>query len=529
MTNFELATATGATALAGILMIIQARLGSAGGSDSSSHLFLIRQLRKEKRLFTRIPDLLNRPHCGAVPLYLHALLAKMPKGYLALSAYLLNPVASFMTLALTLAIGMAIVGRTAVDSAWVASVVALTALCPQAFHALSARTFGFSSRGIGIFLFTAFFGGLLWLELNTEHQWWALAVMTIAAYLILGFNTFALQAMLLVSIVLSALTLSLVHWLAIMAGTAIFVAAHPTYSLSYLRYTWRFVLAYRRDLAPIFILARRHSIWRDLIWDIPRKLLVSPRAGIRYAYENSLVILLLTNPIAIAAIIARFEPQISSNAPIGLAASIALAGILVAFATSFRATRFLGEPERYVEIVTPWAVVAGSAWLWYASSPSITLLIAYCALTCVAQVAASSLLARYLASKPTAIDDAVRAIERDAKGRSIRLASNNEQLTKLFMSNEWSFSYLIAVGEDYCGLSVQEAFRQMPFLKSQALEHICRELRINYVVLDRCEYDKIFDDPNLGVVRERDVFVNEGLRVLHLDWSRLETQTNLLG
>ena len=50
-----------------------------------------------------------------------------------------------------------------------------------------------------------------------------------------------------------------------------FVAIHPTYGPGYLRHTLRFIQTYGRELAPVYILNKRYSIWRDLVRELDRR------------------------------------------------------------------------------------------------------------------------------------------------------------------------------------------------------------------------------------------------------------------
>jgi hypothetical protein len=135
---------------------------------------------------------------------------------------------------------------------------------------------------------------------------------------------------------------------------------HPRYSLGYLRHTLSFVRTYQRDLAPIYILAARVSVWRDLSWDIWARLREGFGSAARYAYGNSLLIVLVLNPLCVlscAAIVARRLPP---EGFIAYAGTVTLAGTIAMLLTSLRSTRFLGEPERYVEACAPWAALSAA-------------------------------------------------------------------------------------------------------------------------------------------------------------------------
>ncbi|MGX7927485.1 hypothetical protein ACWPMX_13035 [Tsuneonella sp. HG094] len=503
-----------------LLSFVQAYIGSRIGSDSPAHLFLVRQVRKYGAFFTRIPDLLNKPALGANPMYLHFLLARLPDRALDFAPYLLNPVANALHVGLFALVATVFCRSAGMDEWAPAAAIALFAFCPQWFHALSARNFGFSSRGTGMLLVTAFFASFAALELGYLPPTWAWVAMTGCAYLIFAFNTFSMQVLLIVGTLLVPIRYDATHLLGIAGGLVLFVAVHPRYSVSYLRYTWRFVRGYAGELAPKFILERRYSVWRDLVWDIPRRLVRDPVAGAHYAYENSLLVAIFLNPLALAAIAARFSPLYHAEPAVALATDLALAGMAAMAAISFRVTRFLGEPERYVEAMTAWITLAGFAWVWTVMGTTASMVLgALFALMTAGQVGLSRFLAGRIAFKPSTTDAVADAIRARLPDENVRLCSNNEQLTKLLLINDWKFSYLIAVGELYCGMTVSETYTLFPNLRKSACERLVRAYRLTVAVLQKDLFDTLFDtDRPDGLIGEDTIFENEAVRVVGFVW-----------
>lgn len=505
---------------AGALAALQAYIGSRIGTDSPAHLFLIRQVRKHGGLFSRIPALLNRPHCGANPIFLHALLARLPDRLLVVAPYFLNPIANACNTAV-FAVAASILCRAVGMSEGLAlAAIAVFAFCPQLFHALSARNFGFSSRGTGLLLLTVFFAADILRMSGVADSTVCLAVMIIAAYLIFGFNTFAMQALLLVGALLIPLRMDALHVLAIAGGLALFVALHRRYATSYLLYTARFIRAYGRELAAVFILERRPSLWRDLVWDIPVRIARNTAAGLHYAYENSLLVTIFLNPLSFAAIAFRFSTHYDRMPGLAAATDIALAGILAMLLTSFRATRFLGEPERYVEAVAPWIALSGAALLAlsFGFGPLAWLAAAF-ALLSAAQVGLSWFLVSRVTTGADTTAEIAAAIRAAMPDGEVRLCANNEQLTKLLLPNDWRFSYFTAVGEPYCGMSVAETFTHFPNVNRAACERLVRTYAITVAVLQKTLYDELFDGklPD-GLMGQETIFENSVIRVVHLRW-----------
>ena len=517
-----------ALAIVGIAIIsfafsaLQSRLSAGIGSDSPVHLLLIRGLRENgHRLFHKIPGLVNDTKCGAFPLYSHWVLSFLPKPGLVQAERYLNPLVNAVhvfvvggALSLTLAGGSA-------SSATIIGIVALFALTPQLYHVLSARNFGFSARGIGLLLLTLVFFAAYAVEADPRSipAW---AGLVASSWLVWGFSTFGAQSLCLTSVILLATG----HWSASVGailGLIPFIAVHPRYSLSYLKYTGRFIATYRTELAAVYILARRPSIWRDLVHDIWVGLRRDTIAGLRYAYENSVVIAVALTPVTlIAALSAIVGWNASAHPLMGYAADVALAGTVAAFATSFRPTRFLGEPERYLEAVTPWGAIAGGAAIigWIGGS-GLGVVVALFAVLVAGQMFGVRMLARRMGGSKANLTEVSSAIELRL-GRDARVCSNNEQMTKLLMRNEWRFACFLVVGQTYCGMTPKEAFSVVPNLTREACEHIASEARINALLLDRLLYEDVFVQRPTDLVSIETGFQNDRFTLLFLTWRENE-------
>lgn len=504
-----------AAALAFGLSAAQSLINASHGTDHAVHSFLIRAIRANRyRLFVRVPRLLNHAFVGALPLYLHWIFAHLPARAMRWAEKLLNPAMNGLH---TIIVG-AIAALAAHDAG--TGHVALTALLfaatPQFYHALSARNFGLSARNIGLVVLTLFFLSAYGVEAGGGAWVWALLAVT--GYLTFAFSTFGAQALVIVGVLLALLTGRFVPLAGAGLGLVLFIAIHPRYSLGYLRHTLRFIRAYAVELAPVYVLSYRYSIWRDLVRDIWARVARQPAKGLRYAYENSVLVVVTLNPLLVVAVLAKFLGWIPDSGMYAFAADVALCGAAATLLTSFRVTRFLGEPERYAEAVTAWSAVFGTAALIALTGLAGAIIVALAfVVLAAAQLYASHLLSKYLQGRPTQLGPAERAIA-DADLGPIRCCSNNEQLTKLLMHNDWDFSYCIAVGNGYCGMDIREAFSKFPFVERNALQKIVETYRINVCVLDRSQYETLFDAPPPALVTSRTIHQSEGLTVLALDW-----------
>jgi hypothetical protein len=517
-TALVIAGVTAAALAAFILAAMQSYLNRAIGTDHAVHAFLVRAIRTNRfRLFDRVPGLLNETHCAALPLYLHWVFAWFSDRLMRLAERLLNPTVN-AALVILVSLFAAVIARQVDASPWfVPAVAAAFALTPQFYHAFSARNFGLSARGVGLFLLAAIFMLGYGVEAGRAGAagWVALVA---AAYLLWAFNTFGGQALVILSLIAATL---FGHWGPLVGGglgLALFVAIHPIYATRYLYHTLRFIRGYAVELAPVYILARRHSIWRDLVWDIWRKIASKPAQGLRYAYENSALIVVGLNPLWIVTVLGWAMGVLPAAGAAGYAADIALTGGLAALLTSFRPTRFLGEPERYVEAVAPFAAGSGAiAIVACGGWPLMAVLIAIFLAVDLLQIQASRLLQRHVAAKAT--DFAMIAATAQAVVEPVRCAGNNDQLIKQLLVNDWYFVYCMAIEGQHCGMPLNQVFSTFPFVRREALQRIAQEFRINLCVLDRDLYDTLFDSAPPELADLTVVHETASVRVLALRWA----------
>lgn len=513
----EFAAAAALCALAAFaLAFAQALMGARIGTDHPGHVFLIRALRHNRhRLFVRIPKLLNDAVVAALPLYLHWIFSWLGDRALYWAERVLNPAMSALHIVVFAGLLALAWGDAPHVFAGVLAGVACFAFTPQFYHALSARNFGLSSRSVGLVALTAAFFGA-WRIAEGDASGWVIG--GAGAFLVWGFSTFAAQALVILSLLAAALFQRLAPAGVALAGLALFVAVHPRYALGYVRHTLAFIAAYARELAPVYILARRFSVWRDLVWDIPQELRRGFVAGLRYAYENPVLVVAVLNPLALVAAWARLGGGMHGGLG-GYAGELAVCGLAAMLLTSLRATRFLGEPERYVEAAAPWSALAAvvfAADTW--GDAALCVVGAVFLGLAVLQLAAFRVLFRTLNARPLDLVGAEAAVTRFAGG-DVRLASNNEHFTKLFMLNDWQFAYCIAVGRGYAGMTIGEAFSRFPLLTQPALERILARYRINVCVIDRATGDRPFAGaPPHALERSELIHESPAMRVFGLSW-----------
>ena len=499
----------------------QAFIGARVGSDHAVHVFITRNIRDSGyRLFVRIPRLLNTCYCAALPLYMHWIVAHFRAAAVHWCERLLNPVVNTLHVAAFALMAVIAAQLAGLPVGYIGLASLAFALTPQFYHALSARNFGLSSRGTGLFLLTLFFLAAYAAQAGVAPilSWPALALL---GWLIWGFNTFAQQALCIISVIVAAISGRFIPLAGALLGLLVFIALHPRYSLGYLRHTLRFICTYRRELAPIYILAARPSIWRDLVQDLWRKRSGGFRKWVRYGYGNSLLIVLFLNPLSIVACIAAVGGLLPPDGFMAYAGTLTVAGMAAMLLTSVRATRFLGEPERYVEAVEPWAVLCAAYLLVTRQQWALLAAVSFVFLILdLIQLYAGRLLLGHVGGQNAQLRDVELAVRERLPG-GVRFCSNNEHLTKMLMQNDWHYAYSLAVGQGYCGMKVQEAFTEFPLLRREACERIVTTYRVNACLLDRTVFETLFDEPPPGLRGMSVAYESPRLRLLILDWAEV--------
>jgi len=489
------------------------------GSDHPVHVFLTRRIRQNRfRLFVRIPGLLNDCYCAAAPLYLHWIIAHFRSRAIFWSERLLNPAVNSLHVGVLAGIAIFICRQERLPPAYAGIAACLFALTPQFYHALSARNFGLSSRGTGLLLLTAFFFAAYAVEaLNVPAVSWP--ALTLLGWLVWGFSTFAQQALCILSVLLFLLTGRFVPLAGAALGLGLFIALHPSYSIGYLRHTVLFIRTYAKELAPIYILQLRESIWRDLVWDIWRRFGKQGAVqALRYAYDNPVLVVLFLNPLVVWCCWAALDGADLRHGIFGYCLALTVCGALAALLTSLRVTRFLGEPERYVEAIAPWAVLyAAHSIFEHAGIAALMVLTVVFLMVDLIQLIASRMLLTFVAGRSPKLEQ-IEDIIQARWGANARVCSNNEHYTKMLMQHDWKYAYCLAVGQPYCGMAVSQAFSRFPVLRRDACERIAEGFRINSCLLDRAEYDALFEIAPPALKSMSVAYESDRLRLLFLDW-----------
>jgi len=512
---FELIYLPSAALICGLsFCFLQVYFGSRIGADRCVHTFLIKSLKENRhKLFVKIPKLLNSNSIGALPLYLHWILSWLSRHQLKIAERLINPLVFILYFFLV----CLILYKSRLDSASVlvnyGYIICACVLTPQNFHALNAKNFGFSARGLGALFLTLFLSSNV---LFPKNDLMAIVCASFSSWLIWGFSTFAAQAMIIFCILIWILTGSCTLFLGAAFGLLIFFIINFKYASGYIGKTFAYMYNYSKFVAPVYILKYRFSIWRDLVYDLWKILKVNPKQGIRYAYENSILIIIFLNPLVLICCYRFFFDQNPRTSLENYANSVAIAGLISAIITSFRKTRFLGEPERYAEAVIPWAAISGISFLQdKIGLPVVYFILVYFVIIDLLQIKISKDLFKNNLSLQKSLGKAVKIV--NAATNKIKCVCNNEQITKSLLDQNWRFSCLISPCEKYCGYTFNKAFTKYPFLSQRLINKIIKKYKINlFVKFKKIEDLKLVN--KVWLTNSKILFDDKNIQVIYLQW-----------
>lgn len=221
------------------------------------------------------------------------------------------------------------------------------------------RNIAFSARNFGLLL------GILevFLVLYARIYGFGLIIfiaLTVLNILIIVGSLFTVQFSFFFLLFISFFFKNGLYFLTFPAGLLLCLVLLPSITLPYLRGQYWHKYIFNKYLAKDFLLTGRPSIWRDLVYDIWKTLKNKGKGGIYYAITNPVVFALLGIPVftvcMIAAVIYR-NPDVRYAALIYDLYAIIFSCGLGFLITSFRKTRFLGEPERYLEFANPFCIL----------------------------------------------------------------------------------------------------------------------------------------------------------------------------
>lgn len=226
------------------------------------------------------------------------------------------------------------------------------ACCPINYDLMNAKNMGFSARGIGLFLGQIF----TYLTLLSIEQLSIQNIISSAIIisLIILTNVFAFQYVILFTIISTITFQNLIFLIPLFGGITFVFILNKKVASNYFIGQFYHKKLYSKYLAQIFILKLRPSVWGDFIngFYLKFKLFQINKLSLaklfHYISTNPMVNLISGIPFLLVFVYLMSLKLVSKN-NFETTEIFVLITLFVFILISFRKTRFLGEPERYVE------------------------------------------------------------------------------------------------------------------------------------------------------------------------------------
>ena len=366
-------------------------------------------------------------------------------------------------------------------------------LNPFNFNINNARNTGVSTRGIGL-LFGSIYLYLIVLY-NLQGSIVYLVLAGLASLLTLVTSQMAMQMKLFSMPILMLFFKSWVIGIPLLGSLLVFYMLMPGYATMYLKGQIRFKYFYFKYLAKNILLSKRYSIWRDFVWDFWKiifngfKHKGQVKKGLLYFYDNPILVLGFSLPFCIPLLLVYtglvgIDQAVFQDKTLISLFAILISMLILFLLTSFRLTRFLGEPERYVEfsmgLVAPLAVI-----VFKGQGILLPGILTFCFLFNFIQ---------FIAMRKRVKDSQMPGFFSDlAKVNSIlekedgeiRLLSNNNQISKLLISDLRRVFFGWPYSEKIGPFHFNDIYTTDQYIKLDMLDQIAVVFKIDFLVLDK--------------------------------------------
>lgn len=319
------------------------------GSDHASHLSIINRIKENKHKF--ICDYLfgyNEKYPFYPQLY-HWLVSFLPERIYKYKYHYINLAVKTIEIIGFNAFLFYLYRKLAFDEIVFLYTNIVFNTFPFSYAAWNAKNTGLSARGIGLV------SGQVYLYFIVAYiisgNFLILPFIFVIVFVSILLSQMALQFILL-SMPFVAMTFSIpiLFFLPFLA-IGLFYIIMPNVAKNYLVGQFNHKRNYALFMADIFILKSRPSIYRDFFWDFWVKLKTNWKHALLYLYGNPLVELVFGFTYLWFVIYIGFT--LGFIGELNIIFKLVFISLVLFFVTSFRFTRFLGEPQRYVEFTIP--------------------------------------------------------------------------------------------------------------------------------------------------------------------------------
>ncbi len=456
------------------------------GSDHYFHNFFVDIIKKNSnRFFSKFENFIGDIH-PTDPQLIYKLISYFPSKKRSLVTLLLNPF--MMTLTLFF-FGVFLITISDFDTITIIICLLLVAFTPQYYYGQNARLYGLSSRGLGLLIGLSVILSL-YISIYVNPYYWIVALFF--AYLSWLSNLFVQQYLIIVSLIMLILFGDYhLIFLLVISVILFFIIQNKT-ATEYFKSRWQYLLIYKNFLAEKFLLDYRFSIWRDWVYDFWKSNgFKSMSNRLSYIYNNPVLILLVFNPFFVIFLINFINGRelfLNDNFLYNYSLKISFCSLVAFIATSFRFSRFLGEPERYVEMSIPFMVLI-TIFVLNIHPSYIYYILGYCILLTVFQILIFLKMKKKLypendSSTPLNITQSIYSY---ANNEDVRITSNCMEILKKLLNTDWQFLMYYPTVKELGGISVKNLFSHFPFLTDESVIQMVKNTDINYLIINKRE------------------------------------------
>ena len=471
---------------------------NASFSDQTLHVLFIDLIRKNKNKFIVNCDNFLIQSKMTYPQLLHWGFSFIPK-YLIPKATLFSPaIFSIVSLLSFLFFVFSVHPYLAIYKISLEKFLLLCGLLfvstPYSYNIINAKNMGISARGLGLFLGQLYTYSMVLFILHDSYSYFIIACFL--SLLIFMSSQFASQHIFFSTILLTIFYQSFILLIPIVVSVISFFLITPRLAYQFFYGNINYKKFYYKYLAKSHILMYRESIWKDIFWEIWKLLLTKkkPKGGgtlFMYIYTNPIVILLFSLPLTVP-ICLYFMFNLIQKCTIGgydnfvlLLTMPIIISLFLFLLFSFRETRFLGEPERYVEFtigfmsVTLVLLLCEHLYIIYG-------ILSFQFLLVFLQVYASRIrIKRKIKNLQEGLIKINNIINENLRqDDEIRLLSNNTEIMRLLTDSRKKVFYGSLYSEWYGKFHYTDLYYNFNEMKADMILPVIEEFNISHFVLD---------------------------------------------
>ena len=468
------------------------------GSDHYYHALVINGIRDNKHRF--IVELSNfmTNNYASYPQLLHWVLSFFPEKYALkigkYSSVLFHLLSAFTLYLFAIEIYPYVAqGQGPSLETFLVYVGVIYVSTPYHYDMENAKNLNISARGIGLFLGQVFTYALVIYSINGQFE--MLAVAGVSATLIYMSSQFSTQYLLFSSPLFALLFWDPLLLLIPIVGVLPYFILMPKVAYLSFKGQLNHKRVYVKHLATKYILDIRYSIWRDWVYDFWVKFLskdsgLSFTKKLGYLITNPLVIVVFSMPflipvmVEITGLFHQTGILRTGNILYALIVPVGI-GIFIFLATSFRASRFLGEPERYIEFSLGLIAILASEVFESSTFLRVVIILSIILVLSRYYLYVTQVLKRRNEKFSNNLEVIRDRLLEVSEQKEVRLLCNNTFACKTFFDHRISIFWVTLLSEMTGSFHFEEIFKESySYIQEEIIAPISKEFDVNYLVID---------------------------------------------